>query len=177
MVTGFQGWASQESHAEAILPVMTQLGSPQHNTQHDIHLSSFCWGSHQVLPWFKRKEMDLHPLMGSGKVLEQQCGARNTAVATFGNYHLLQLELKTFFTRKKKWGGCEKRELKQLTNHTWRLSMPAPISLPLGNLQSVLTENWTGIKHFNSTWLKLLLNISFNCLVWCVGKYVYRIYP
>lgn len=115
MVTGFLGWASQESQAEAILPFMTQLGSPQHNTQHDIHLSSFCWGSHQVLPWFKRKEMDLHPLMGSGKVLEQQCGARNTAVATFGNYHLLQLELKTFFTRKKK-KGCVWKDGAETTN-------------------------------------------------------------
>ena len=46
--------------------------------------------------------MDLQPLMGGGKVLEQQCGAKNIAVATFGNYHLLQLELKTFPTREKK---------------------------------------------------------------------------
>jgi hypothetical protein len=57
--------------------------------------------------------MDLHPLLGAGKVLEQQCGARNIAVATFGNYHLLQLELKTFFTRKKK----KKREKRSSRNN------------------------------------------------------------
>lgn len=127
-----------------------------HNITPNMTSTSFRWGRHQVLPRFKGKEMDLQPLMGGGKVLEQQCGAKNIAVATFGNYHLLQLELKTFPTREKKKKEGEKKQPKQLTNHTWRLSMPAPISLPLGNLQSVLTANWTGIKHFNSTWLKLL---------------------
>lgn len=38
------------------------------------------------------------------------CGARNTAVATLGNYSLLQLELRAFFTRRKLEG--EKRQQK-----------------------------------------------------------------
>lgn len=58
----------------------------------------------------------LHLLMGSGKILEQHVGPEILAVATFGNYSLLQLELKAFFHQKKTGGRKEAAE--QLTNHT-----------------------------------------------------------
>lgn len=108
--------------------------------------------------WSSMAVISTSPLDGKWQDPRRAWKPRNVAMTTFGNHSVLQLELKAFSARRKLERERERAAQEQLTNQTYRRSTPPPCLSLRGTLQSVLTEHWTAIKHFNATWSELLLH-------------------
>lgn len=93
--------------------------------------SSFCWGSHKVLPQFKGKGIDFTSWREVARSWKSVWGQKYCC-GHLWKWQSATTRIKCLLYKKKIRGTKEAAE-EQLTNHTWSLSMPAPISLPLGN--------------------------------------------